>query len=87
MVVDRKDTSASYATEDVGSSTLEQGPYAFLGDDLAPGIQRRLVLDGLELRLLTTSLSFAQKMDLPRRKSSSYADGWYQEDKKQYQRR
>ena len=47
LIVDGQDTGTSDTTENVGTSTLEEGLEALLGDDLATGIQRRLVLDGL----------------------------------------
>jgi hypothetical protein len=47
LIVDGEHTSTSNTTENVGTSTLEQGPETFLGDDLATGIEGRLVLDGL----------------------------------------
>ena len=47
LVVDGEHTSTGNTTEDVGTSTLEQGLDALLGDDLAGGIQGAVVLDGL----------------------------------------
>ena len=48
LVVDGQDTGTGNTTEDVGTSTLEEGLDALSGDDLAGGIEGRLVLDGLE---------------------------------------
>lgn len=56
LIVDRKHTSASYPTEDIRSSALEQGLNAFLGYNLAPSIQGRLVLDGLERERLINAI-------------------------------
>lgn len=47
LVVDGQDTSAGNTTEDVGTSTLEEGLGALLGDDLGSSVEGRLVLDGL----------------------------------------
>lgn len=47
LVVNRKHTSTSDTTEDVGTSTLEQRSKPLCGNDLATGIQGRLVLDSL----------------------------------------
>lgn len=47
LVVDGKHTSASYPTENVRPSALEERPNAFLGNDLAPCVEGRLVLHGL----------------------------------------
>ena len=47
LVVDGEHTSTSDTTEDVGTGTLEERLDTLLGDDLAGGIEGRLVLDGL----------------------------------------
>lgn len=47
LVVDRQDTSTGNTTEDVSTSTLEEGLDTLLGGDLAGGIEGRAVLDGL----------------------------------------
>lgn len=47
LVVDGQDTGTGNTTEDVGTSTLEEGLDALLGEDLAGGIERGRVLDGL----------------------------------------
>lgn len=47
LIVDGQHTSTGDTTEDVGTSTLEQGLDALLGDDLAEGVEGRGVLDGL----------------------------------------
>lgn len=47
LIVDRQDTSTGNTTENVGTSTVEQRLDAVLGNDLAGGIERVLVLDGL----------------------------------------
>ena len=47
LVVDRKHTSTSDTTENVGTSTLEQRSNALSGNDLTTGIQGGLVFDGL----------------------------------------
>lgn len=47
LIVDGQHTSTGDATENVGTSTLEQGLDTLLGDDLAESIQGRGVLDGL----------------------------------------
>lgn len=59
LVVDGQDTSAGNTTEDVGTSTLEEGLDALLGDDLLGGIERRLVLDGLRSWLESTLSSWS----------------------------
>lgn len=47
LIVDGQDTSTGDTTENVGTSTLEQGLDTLLGDDLLEGIEGRVVLDGL----------------------------------------
>jgi len=47
LIVDGQDTGTGNTTEDVGTSSLEEGLDTFLGDDLASSIHGRLVLDGL----------------------------------------
>lgn len=47
LVVDGQDTSTGDTTENVGTGTLEERADALSGNDLATGIERRLVLDGL----------------------------------------
>lgn len=47
LVVTGKHTSASNGTEDVGTSTLEEGLDTLLLDDLGEGVGRAPVLDGL----------------------------------------
>jgi hypothetical protein len=47
LIVDGQHTSTSDTTEDVGTSTLEEGSDTLLGNDLATSIEGRLVLDGL----------------------------------------
>jgi len=47
LIVDGEHTSTSNTTQDVSTRTLEQGADTLLGDDLATGIEGRLVLDGL----------------------------------------
>jgi hypothetical protein len=47
LIVDGQHTSTGDTTENVGTSTLEERPETFLGNDLATGIERGLVLDGL----------------------------------------
>jgi len=47
LVVDREYTSTGDTTENVGTSTLEERLDTLLGNDLAGGIEGRLVLDGL----------------------------------------
>jgi hypothetical protein len=47
LVVDGQDTGSGNTTEDVGTGTLEERLDTLLGDDLAGGIERGLVLDGL----------------------------------------
>ena len=49
LVVDGQDTGTGNTTEDVGTSTLEEGLDALAGDDLATSVDGRLVLDGLEI--------------------------------------
>ena len=48
LVVDGQDTGTGNTTEDVGTSTLEEGLDALAGDDLATSVDGRLVLDGLK---------------------------------------
>jgi hypothetical protein len=47
LIVDGQDTGTGDTTENVGTCTLEERLEALLGDDLATGIEGRLVLDGL----------------------------------------
>jgi len=47
LVVDGQDTSTGDTTEDVGTSTLEQGLDTLLGDNLAGSVHGGRVLDGL----------------------------------------
>lgn len=47
LIVERQDTSTGDTTKDVGTSSLEERLDTLLGDNLAGGIERRLVLDGL----------------------------------------
>ena len=47
LVVDGQHTSASDATQDIGTGTLEKGANTFSGNDLVEGIEGGLVLDGL----------------------------------------
>ena len=47
LVVDGQHTSASDATQDIGTGALEKGANTFSGNDLAEGIEGGLVLDGL----------------------------------------
>lgn len=47
LVVDGQDTSTGNTTENVGTSTVEQGLDTVLGNDLAGSIEGVLVLDGL----------------------------------------
>lgn len=47
LVVDGQHTSTGDTTENVGTSTLEERLDTLLGNDLAGGIEGRLVLDGL----------------------------------------
>ena len=56
LVVDRKHTSTSDTTEDISASTLKQRPNTLSGNDLATGIEGRLVLDGLMTLSVNTSL-------------------------------
>jgi hypothetical protein len=47
LIVDGQDTGTSDTTKNVGTCTLEERLDTLLGDDLATGIDGRLVLDGL----------------------------------------
>lgn len=47
LIVDGQHTSTGDTTENVGTSTLEQGLDALLGNDLAESVEGRGVLDGL----------------------------------------
>lgn len=47
LIVDGQDTSTGDTTENVGTSTLEQGLDTLLSNDLLEGIEGRVVLDGL----------------------------------------
>lgn len=49
LVVDGQDTGTGNTTEDVGTSTLEEGLDTLAGDDLATSVDGRLVLDGLKV--------------------------------------
>lgn len=48
LVVDGEHTSTGDTTEDVGTSTLEEGLDTFGSDDLAGSIEGTVVLDGLQ---------------------------------------
>ena len=45
LVIDGEHTSASNTTEDVGTSTLEEGLDSLLGDDLGASIEHGLVVN------------------------------------------
>lgn len=47
LVVDGQDTSTGDTTENVGTSTLEEGLDTLLGNDLAESVEGTVVLDGL----------------------------------------
>lgn len=47
LIVDGQDTGTGNTTEDVGTSTLEQGLDTLLGDNLLESVEGRVVLDGL----------------------------------------
>lgn len=47
LIIDGQHTGTGNTTQDVGTSTLEQGLDALLGDDLLEGVEGRGVLDGL----------------------------------------
>jgi hypothetical protein len=47
-VVDGEHTGTGYTTENVGTSTLEEGSDTLSSHDLLGGIERALVLDGLQ---------------------------------------
>lgn len=47
LVVDGQDTGTSNTTEDVGTSTLEEGLNTLLSNDGAESVEGRVVLDGL----------------------------------------
>jgi hypothetical protein len=49
LVVDGEHTSTGNTTEDVSTGTLEERLDTLSGDDLATGIEGRLVLDGLHV--------------------------------------
>jgi len=60
LIVDGQDTSTGNTTEDVGTSSLEEGLDTLLGDDLASSIEGRLVLDGLTTR---EELAFTPRLE------------------------
>jgi hypothetical protein len=47
LIVDGEHTGTGNTTENVGTSTLEEGSDTFSGEDLASGIERTIVFDGL----------------------------------------
>jgi hypothetical protein len=47
LIVDGQHTGTGNTTENVGTSTLEERLNTLSGDNLATGIERGLVLDGL----------------------------------------
>lgn len=49
LIVDGEHTGTSDTTEDVGTSTLEEGSDTFSSEDLASSVERALVFDSLEL--------------------------------------
>ena len=77
LIVDGEHTSSGNTTENVGTGTLEQRPDTFSGNDLATSIERRLVLDSLELTHQQLSRMLEEQCSLLHQKSSSYVDGWY----------
>ena len=52
LIVDRKHTSTSDTSEDIGTSTLEQGSNSLSSNNLATGIEGGFVLDGLRIFLV-----------------------------------
>jgi hypothetical protein len=57
LIVDGQDTSSGDTTENVGTGTLEERLDTLGGDNLLEGIERRLVLDGLQLSVGSKSAS------------------------------
>lgn len=49
LIVDREDTGTSDTAEDIGTSTLEERPNTFNGNNLAGSVQGRLVLHSLQV--------------------------------------
>lgn len=47
LVIDGQYTGTSDTAENVGTSTFEEGPNTFLGNDLAASVEGRLILDSL----------------------------------------
>jgi hypothetical protein len=86
LVVDGEHTGTSDTTENVSTSTLEERLDALGGNDLAGGIEGRLVLDGLGIQV---SEEYKQTGEndhhIPHRRSSSCDDGWCPEGRKRYQ--
>lgn len=91
LIVDGQHTGTGNATEDVGTSTLEQRPDTFLGDDLASGIQGGLVFDSLLNVIVSQNVRLSEEntqwVNLLHQKSSSYAYGRCREGRKRYQHR
>ena len=75
LVIDGQYTGTSDTAENVGTSTFEEGPNTFLGDDLAASVEGGLVLDGLGKHLISTKFSNTELcLNLLHQKSSSYDD-------------
>lgn len=88
LIVNGKYTGTSDTTEDIGTSTLKQRSDTFSSNDLASGIQGRLVFDSLDkLSMKQSRVVKSAPEYLLLLKSSSYADGWCRVDRKRYQHR
>ena len=74
LVVDGKHTGTSDTTENIGTSALEQRSDTLSGNDLATGIQGRLVFDGL-MKILVNAFwdKIFRNVNSLHQKSSSYA--------------
>lgn len=84
-IVDGQHTGTSDTTEDVGTSTLEEGSDTLSSHDLLGSVEGALVLDSLQISRLDCACGLRlENCNVPRQKSSSYDDGWYQEGRKRY---
>lgn len=82
LIVQREYTRTGNTTEDVGSSTLEEGLCSLLGDDLSPGVEHGLVVD--RASRCHHHATTEGELDKPALYNEMYTE-WYREDTKQDQ--
>lgn len=77
LVIDRQYTGTGNTTKNVGTGTLEERPNTFLGNNLATGIKRGLVLDGLFKKV---SVRLEYIAEATQKISSRLQGGWFSPD-------